>query len=332
MWFYPYDFLSLYPFYLHQQEEGMNNNQEKITETLSEITELLSCKDSYQGLFHQHKEGEPIPSANELLKIVNLLRSIIFPGYYGKSSICCTTLKYHTGVNLEKVYDLLTKQIYAGICFGSHLNHEIGDEKCQVCGEKEKGNARTICNQFIKKLPYIRQILATDVLAAYNGDPAATSYAEIIACYPAIKAITNYRIAHELYEMGVPLIPRMITEMAHSETGIDIHPAAKIGQAFSIDHGTGVVIGATSIIGKHVTLYQGVTLGALSFPLDDQGNPIKGIERHPILEDNVICYSNSTILGRVTIGQDAIIGGNIWITGDVARGAKIVQPKANKNL
>lgn len=328
MWFYPYDFLSLYPFYLHQQEEGMNNNQEKMTETLSEITELLSSKDSYKGLFHQHKEGEPIPSANELLKIINLLRSIIFPGYYGKSSICSATLKYHTGVNIEKVYDLLSKQIYTGICFGSHLDHNEGEKGCHVCGEKEKETARGICNLFIKKLPHIRQILATDVKAAYNKDPAATNYGEIIACYPAIKAITNYRIAHELYEMNVPLIPRMITEMAHSETGIDIHPAAKIGQAFSIDHGTGVVIGATSIIGNHVTLYQGVTLGALSFPLDSKGNPIKGIARHPILEDNIICYSNSTILGRVTIGQDAVIGGNIWITNDVPRGAKIVQPKA----
>lgn len=330
MWFYPHDFLSLYPFYLHQQEEGMNNNQKKIIETLSEITELLSSKDSYKGLFHQHKEGEPIPSANELLKIINLLRSIIFPGYYGKSSICSTTLKYHTGVNLEKVYDLLSKQIYAGICFGSHLEHN--DNECHVCGEKEKETARTICNLFIQKLPRIRQILAIDVKAAYNKDPAATSYGEIIACYPAIKAITNYRIAHALYEMDVPLIPRMITEMAHSETGIDIHPAAKIGKAFSIDHGTGVVIGATSIIGEHVTLYQGVTLGALSFPLDDKGNSIKGIARHPILEDNIICYSNSTILGRVTIGQDAVIGGNIWITNDVPKGARIIQPKAKKNL
>lgn len=310
----------------------MNNNQEKITETLSEITELLSSKDSYQGLFHQHKEGEPIPSANELLKVINLLRSIIFPGYYGKSSICSATLKYHTGVNLEKVYDLLSKQIYAGICFGSHLNQNKGEKECHDCSEKEQERARSICNLFIRKLPEIRQILATDVSAAFKKDPAATSFGEIIACYPAIKAITNYRIAHELYEMGVPLIPRMITEMAHSETGIDIHPAAKIGQAFCIDHGTGVVIGATSIIGKHVTLYQGVTLGALSFPLDEKGNPLKGIARHPILEDNIICYSNSTILGRVTIGRDAVIGGNIWITTDVPRGAKIVQPKAKKNL
>jgi serine O-acetyltransferase len=163
------------------------------------------------------------------------------------------------------------------------------------------------------------------VVAAYEGDPAATSYGEVISCYPAIRAISNYRVAHELHLLGVPLIPRIITEMAHSETGIDIHPAATIGSHFTIDHGTGVVIGATSIIGNHVKLYQGVTLGAKSFPLDDQGNPIKGIDRHPILEDNVIVYSNSTILGRITIGHDAIIGGNVWVTEDVAPEAKVLQ-------
>ena len=169
-----------------------------------------------------------------------------------------------------------------------------------------------------------------DVEAAYNGDPAAESYGEVIFCYPAIKAISNYRIAHELLELGVPLIPRIITEMAHSETGIDIHPAAKIGSYFTIDHGTGVVIGATSIIGNNVKLYQGVTLGAKSFPLDADGKPIKGIPRHPILEDNVIVYSNATILGRITIGHDATVGGNIWVTENVPAGARIVQTKAKK--
>ena len=169
-----------------------------------------------------------------------------------------------------------------------------------------------------------------DVEAAYNGDPAAESYGEVIFCYPAIKAISNYRIAHELLELGVPLIPRIITEMAHSETGIDIHPAAKIGSYFTIDHGTGVVIGATSIIGNNVKLYQGVTLGAKSFPLDADGKPIKGIPRHPILEDNVIVYSNATILGRITIGRDATVGGNIWVTENVPAGARIVQTKAKK--
>ena len=174
-------------------------------------------------------------------------------------------------------------------------------------------------------MPEIRSQLETDVIAAYDGDPAAVSLGEVISCYPTIKALTNYRVAHELYRMNVPLIPRIITEMAHSETGIDIHPGAQIGRYFTIDHGTGVVIGATCIIGEHVKLYQGVTLGAKSFPLDEEGNPIKGIPRHPIIEDNVIVYSNATILGRITIGKGATIGGNVWVTEDVPAGSRIIQ-------
>lgn len=178
---------------------------------------------------------------------------------------------------------------------------------------------------FICRLDDISRSLQTDVEAAYNGDPAAKSRDEIICCYPVIKALVNYRVAHELLTMGVELIPRILTEMAHSETGIDIHPGAQIGDYFTIDHGTGVVIGETCIIGRNVKLYQGVTLGAKSFPLDKHGNPIKGIPRHPILEDDVIVYSNSTILGRITVGKGAVIGGNVWITQDVAPGARIVQ-------
>ena len=160
-------------------------------------------------------------------------------------------------------------------------------------------------------------------MAAYNGDPAAKSYEEVILCYPVIKTLINYRVAHELFKMGVPFIPRMLTEMAHSETGIDIHPSAQIGKYFTIDHGTGVVIGATCIIGDNVKLYQGVTLGARSFPLDAQGRPIKGIPRHPILRDNVVIYSNATLLGRITIGEGCVIGANIWVTEDIEPNTKI---------
>ena len=181
---------------------------------------------------------------------------------------------------------------------------------------------------FITFLPEMRHILSTDVTAMYNGDPAAQNKAEVILCYPAIRAICNYRIAHKLLELDVPLIPRIITEMAHSETGIDIHPGAVIGEYFAIDHGTGVVIGATSVIGNRVKLYQGVTLGARSFPLDENNNPIKGIARHPIIEDDVIIYSNATILGRITIGKGAVIGGNIWVTENVAPRERLVQAKA----
>lgn len=289
------------------------------TYILNDTVEKLSDNNSYQGLFHQHKDGESLPSGKTLKEIVELSRAVLFPGYFGRSSINSRTINYHIGVNVERLFELLTEQIQAGLCFGVENNGMVTDNK--PC----KDTAERLATEFIKRLPDIRCILATDVEAAYYGDPAATCFGEIICCYPVIRAITNYRIAHELHKLNVPLIPRMITEMAHSETGIDIHPGAKIGNHFTIDHGTGVVIGATCIIGNNVKLYQGVTLGAKSFPMDDNGNPIKGIPRHPILEDNVIVYSNATILGRITIGNGATIGGNIWVTESVPEGARIVQ-------
>jgi len=218
---------------------------------------------------------------------------------------------------MEKLAEILCEQILSGICFGE-------DEKDEDLGEKRR-KSQEIANTFISRLPQMRQLLTSDIEAAYYGDPAAKNFAEIILCYPAIKAISNYRIAHELLTFGVPLIPRMISEMAHSETGIDIHPGATIGSYFTIDHGTGVVIGETTIIGDHVKIYQGVTLGAKSFELDEFGNPVKNVPRHPIIEDNVIIYSNATILGRITIGEGAVIGGNVWVTTDIEKGAKVVQ-------
>lgn len=293
------------------------------THILIDTVDKLSDSNSYQELFHQQRDGEVLPSAKELNTIIEIARSVLFPGYFGNSCINSYTIKYHIGVNVEKLFDLLTEQIFAGLCFSR--THD--DEDCREVKRKE---ATLLATQFLQKLPEMRHILATDVRAAYEGDPAAQCIGEVICCYPAIRAISNYRIAHELLILGVPLIPRMITEMAHSETGIDIHPGAQIGKYFTIDHGTGVVIGATTIIGNHVKLYQGVTLGAKSFPLDENGQPIKGIKRHPIIEDNVIIYSNATILGRITIGKNAIIGGNIWVTENVAPETRIVQRKARK--
>ena len=292
----------------------------KDTGILTKAVSELSDSKSYQGLFHQHKEGEPLPSGKKLRRIVELARAILFPGYFGNSTIHSQTITYHIGVSVEELFSLLTEQIEAGLCFGEENN---GLPDTPPCRETAAGLAA----RFIGHLPEMRRILATDVEAAYYGDPAATCFGEIICCYPVIRAVTNYRIAHELYLLDIPLIPRIITEMAHSETGIDIHPGAQIGDHFTIDHGTGVVIGATCIIGNNVKLYQGVTLGAKSFPLDEHGNPIKGIPRHPILEDNVIVYSNATILGRITIGKGATIGGNIWVTESVPAGARIVQRK-----
>ena len=285
---------------------------DNLTQILTQTIEKLSRRESLKELFHQHRDGDPLPSAKALEEIIGLARSILFPGFYGKPTVNITTLNYHIGVNVERLHKLLTDQILAGLCF-MDTEQTAGD--CMPLYRRPQ--AEELATKFIERLPDIRAVLATDVDAAYNGDPTAESKAEIISCYPVIKALVNYRLAHELVKLGVPLIPRIITEMAHSETGIDIHPAAQIGHHFTIDHGTGVVIGATCIIGNNVKLYQGVTLGAKSFPLDSDGNPIKGIPRHPILEDNVIVYSNATILGRITIGKGCIVGANIWVTEDM---------------
>ena len=290
---------------------------------LGDTVEKLSDEASYKQLFHAYRDEEALPSGEVLKEIIDLCRAILFPGYYGNARISKQTIRFHTGVNVETLHSLLSKQVYAGLCFA--------DTSCVTCPEEKiSAEAEAISEAFISTLPEIRGLLATDVEATFNGDPAAQNLGEVIFCYPGFRAIGNYRIAHQLYKLGVPYIPRMITEMAHSETGIDIHPGAKIGSHFTIDHGTGVVIGATSIIGNNVKLYQGVTLGAKSFPLDADGKPIKGIPRHPILEDNVIVYSNATILGRITIGSDATVGGNIWVTENIPAGAKIVQTKAKK--
>ena len=290
-------------------------------ELLKQTVAHLSEPDSLYGLFYEHTDGDPLPSAPELAEILDLCRSILFPGFYGKSTLSSKTLPYHIGVSIDRLSYLLTQQIMAGLRFQS-------DKKEQICELTEK--AQAIAVEFISRLPELRRILATDVEATYNGDPAAESYGEIISCYPVIKAISGYRIAHELLLLGVPLIPRIITEMAHSETGIDIHPGAKIGHHFTIDHGTGVVIGATCIIGNYVKLYQGVTLGAKSFTLDEDGNPVKGIARHPILEDNVIVYSNATVLGLITLARGTVIGGNVWVTESTKPGEQIVQAKKRK--
>lgn len=296
------------------------NIEEEINWAIHSLSHSKSTKLSY---LPQHEK--PMPSVKSLGEIVDILRKIIFPGYFGDSSLKPDTVSYYMGVNIDRVFRLLSEQVRRGICFACM------EESCQSCSHCED-IAPEITAKFIAKLPEIRRLLSTDVKAAYDGDPAAKSFGEIIFCYPTIRVLTNHRIAHELLKLEVPLIPRIISEMAHSETGIDLHPGAEIGEYFTIDHGTGVVIGETCIIGDHVKLYQGVTLGAKSFPLDEDGNPIKGIPRHPIVEDNVICYAQATILGRVTIGKNSVIGGNVWVTHDLAPNSKVVQRRAKESL
>jgi len=277
--------------------------------------------EGFKDVCHEQGNNDLMPSTDVLKEVVQLARSILFPGYFGDSAVNSNTMMYHIGVNIDRLHLLLTQQIKAGICFNCQ-NETKGQDEIEYTAKRK-------ATDFIIQLPEIREKLHTDVIAAYNGDPAAKSFGEIIFCYPSIRAISNYRIAHALLKLDVPLIPRIITEMAHSETGIDIHPGAKIGSYFTIDHGTGVVIGETAIIGNNVKMYQGVTLGAKSFPLDKDGNPIKGIDRHPHIGNDVIIYSNSTILGNITVGDGAVIGGNLWIDSNVAPGAKLSQ---NKNM
>ncbi|MBO7137023.1 MAG: serine acetyltransferase [Bacteroidaceae bacterium] len=299
----------------------------ELNELMKQTVGHLSKPDAMYGLFYEMGDGNPLPSAPALAEIIDLCRAILFPGFYGKSTLSSKTLSYHIGVSLDRLCHLLTQQVIAGLCSQKNKGQGAGNrEQCELV---EK--AQAIVAEFITRLPELRRILATDVEAAYTGDPAAESYGEIISCYPVIKAVTHYRIAHELLLLGVPLIPRFFTEMAHSVTGIDIHPGAKIGHHFTIDHGTGVVIGATCIIGNYVKLYQGVTLGAKSFPLDEDGNPIKGIARHPILEDNVIVYSNATVLGRITLAKGTVIGGNVWVTESTEPGEQLLQAKKRKS-
>jgi serine O-acetyltransferase len=265
----------------------------------------------------RHPCAEALPSRHEVIEIVESLRSILFPGYFGISGVNAESLRYHIGHILDGVRQKMVEQVRRGLCFDCSEK-----ARSQECDRK----AQTIVDSFLANLPSLRDTLLTDVQAAYEGDPAATSPDETIFCYPGLRAITNYRIAHRLHTLGVPLLPRMITEHAHSRTGVDIHPAAQIGSHFFIDHGTGVVIGATCILGNHVRLYQGVTLGAKSFALDESGQPIKGIPRHPILEDDVVVYAGTTILGRITIGKGSTIGGNVWLTQGVPAGSKVTQP------
>jgi serine O-acetyltransferase len=263
-----------------------------------------------------HPETD-MPSLSELSRMMDLLRSAIFPGFYDTGGVTALSMRHQLASRLDEIFRILAEQIRLGICF----THGTDSDACAGCGE----TALSMADDFMTRLPAIRNLLDSDVLAAYEGDPAAKSKAETIFCYPSIHIMTNHRVAHELYKLSAPVIPRIISEMGHSRTGIDIHPGASIGEEFFIDHGTGVVIGETSVIGAHCRLYQGVTLGALSFPKDAGGNPIKGLPRHPILEDNVVVYAGATILGRITIGANSMIGGNVLITSDVPPGSKVVQ-------
>jgi serine O-acetyltransferase len=289
-----------------------------IVEALSRASEGLVSDPLKSGARHE------FPSRKKVVELVEALRSVLFPGYFGPSELTGESMRYHIGATLDAVLHALQEQVRRGL---GTTCREGDPDACADCEER----AFQIAEAFLAKLPDVRRLLASDAQAAYEGDPAATSPDEAIFCYPGMLAITSQRLAHELHRLGVPLIPRMITEHAHSITGVDIHPGASIGERFFIDHGTGVVIGETCEIGNRVRLYQGVTLGAKSFPLDEHGYPVKGIPRHPVVEDDVIIYSNATILGRITIGRGSTVGGNVWLTRSVPPGSSITQAQARQD-
>jgi len=295
-------------------EFDLNSARKKI----EDVVNSLCSPESFESVSYSDDHDIPLPSVDALTETVELLREVLFPGYFGSSEFRTKAMCYHIGAALDRVFNILVEQVTRGFCFVCREDERLSCEECE-------SRAHEVVLSFITSLPRIRHALATDVRAAYEGDPAAKSPGETIFCYPSIRALTNYRVAHELNKLGVPLIPRIISELAHSETGIDIHPGARIGEHFFMDHGTGIVIGETCEIGRNVRIYQGVTLGAKSFPLDKDGNPIKGIPRHPIVEDDVIIYSGATILGRIRIGKGSVIGGNVWLTRDVPPGSRVVQ-------
>ena len=264
----------------------------------------------------------PLPNYDEIIAATDDLKEILYPGYRRRERLHHGNVAFYVGDLVDRLHDRLTQQI------GRALRHDAGaTNTCQEDQDYESlGQAKTML--FLERIPEVRRLLATDVQAAYDGDPACKSIDEVIFCYPGLEAITTYRLAHVLYELNIPFIPRMMTELAHSRTGIDIHPGAKIEAHFFIDHGTGVVIGETTEIGQHVKLYQGVTLGALSFKTDGDGALVRGQKRHPTLEDHVVVYANATILGGATVvGHDAVVGSSVWLTHSIAPFTTVVLEK-----
>ncbi len=303
-------------------------------ENLPEITwRLVETSCNFKNI--QHLGQCPMPTYNIVVEILDELIEVLYPGFGRRNNLHMGNLNYFMGEILDRLYDKMSTQITLSLCHGSsRCSGENCTETCTVetRSEVEKdGQEKTL--QFLRRLPELRRILETDVAAAYAGDPACKSYAEAIFCYPGLRAITIYRIAHELHLLGVPLLPRMMTEWAHRCTGIDIHPGAAIGSHFFIDHGTGVVIGETCEIGQWVKLYQGVTLGALSFPTDESGQLVRGQKRHPTIRGHVVIYANATVLGGSTIiGENAVIGSSVWVTQSVAPNMTVMMEKPSLRI
>ncbi|RTL51954.1 MAG: serine acetyltransferase [Rhodocyclaceae bacterium] len=264
-----------------------------------------------------------LPSRTALVKILDGLSAALFPTHYGQPSLSDESIDYYVGNTLNTTLVGLAEQVRRGLLFAASPE--------ELEGQDIPARAQQITRDFAHQLPHIRGLLFSDLQAAYQGDPSATSLSEILVCYPGMTAIIYYRFAHALYVLGVPFLARLIAEIGHSKTGIDIHPGAEIGGSFFIDHGTGVVIGQTAVIGSNVRLYQAVTLGAKRFPADESGALVKGEPRHPIIEDDVVIYAGATVLGRITIGKGSSIGGNVWLTHSVPPGSNVLQANNRQN-
>ncbi len=291
--------------------------REQLPKVIREIVQTYANSE----LRLHHLRETPLPNEDVVVEILGKLRTVLFPGYFGKEHVNEISIEFYVGELVYEIYEELTDEVYKA--FRQECEHQVGSDAslhCEACHEKSE----EVCLQFVKTIPSLREILALDVEAAMDGDPAAKSFDEVIFSYPCMLAIAVYRIAHELHRLDVPLIARIMTEYAHRETGIDIHPGARIGRRFFIDHGTGVVIGETTEIGDNVKLYQGVTIGALSFPKEGASS-VRNKKRHPTLEDNVVIYSGATILGGDTvIGHDSVIGGNVWLVSSVPPQSKVM--------
>jgi len=287
--------------------------QSRLPEVVGEIVKSIRATGKIN-----HIERRDLPDRDKVITILRDLQNLLFPGFF-RQRLFWANVEFFVGDMVDSLSVRLSEQV------ANALRHE----DCSKCDEDEgrdlRDEAERVTLEFFRRIPRIRELLEKDVQAAYDGDPAAKSFAEIVLCYPGFEAITTYRLAHELLLLGVPLIPRIMSEYIHHRSGIDIHPGAQIGESFFIDHGTGVVIGETTIIGNNVKIYQGVTLGALSFPKDERGQVIRGRKRHPTIEDDVTIYANATILGGdTTVGRGSVIGGNVWLTESVPPYTKVL--------
>ncbi|MHC4354960.1 MAG: serine O-acetyltransferase EpsC [Planctomycetota bacterium] len=296
------------------RKNGLSN--EKIEELVDQIAHTYEGDSGINFI-----DASNLPVRGEIVQVLDLLFEVLFPGHTGLRPVTKSNINFVVGDVLCQVQSELAEQIERAYRYQCRI------KKCETCDCEKMADSAS--EHLLTQLPKIRELLKGDVEAAFDGDPAAQSHEEIVISYPCINAIATYRIAHELYVRQVPLIPRIMGECAHSKTGIDIHPGATIGRNFFIDHGTGVVIGETTIIGDNVKIYQGTTLGAMSFPKDERGRVIKGRKRHPTIEDDVTIYAEATILGDVTIGKGAIIGGNVWVKQSVPAGFTVATPSAN---